>query len=292
MVSVERLTPARVLRSARRRWHAYRALWPAPWRPLPQPLPGPAFCNICRWHGDAFEGPVHVEGARCPQCGSIARDRFLHVGLHWQRRARRRQRVLETSPRLGQEYRDWMAHSFRYLSSDYDESAHRGAVRIDLQDIDLPSGSIDVVLTPHVLEHVPDTAAALRELRRVLAPGGRMVLQVPILQARTGPPAEPEFHGDNTVVFWRFGYDLTARLREEDWTVHALCTQPWAEALATGSRPWPEPVDRAFDVEGMLAGAPADDFEVAVDQGTAARLGLEPAYQLLTWVCDVPRSRR
>ena len=72
----------------------------------------------------------------------------------------------------------------------------------------------------------------------------------------------------------------------------ALCTAPWAEALATGSRPWPEPVDGAFDVDDMLAGAPPDDFEVAVDRDTAQRLGLEPAYQLLTWVCDVPRRRR
>jgi acyl-ACP thioesterase len=38
-----------------------------------------------------------------------------------------------------------------------------------------------------------------------------MFLQVPVLQGRTAPPVEPEFHGDNTPVFWRFGPELTDR---------------------------------------------------------------------------------
>jgi SAM-dependent methyltransferase len=291
MVSLERLTPTRVVRAARNRWHTYRTQWPPPWRTLPTPGPGRVLCNICRWEGDRFDGTAHSESAICPQCGSITRDRFLHLAWAWQRRPRRGERVLETSPRLGEEYRTWMGHRFRYLSSDFDESAHRGAIRIDLQDIDLPTSSLDAILTPHVLEHVPDTEAALTEIRRVLKPGGRLVLQVPVLQATTAPPPTPEFHADNTPVFWRFGYDLTDRLRQQDWQVHALCTGPWAEALATGTRAWPDRIDPEFDLEGMLAGAPPDDFEVAADAEQARGLGLEPAYQLLTWVCDVPRGR-
>jgi SAM-dependent methyltransferase len=291
MISVERLHPRRVAASARRRWRVRRDLWPPPWKTLPPPAAGQVQCNICRWEGPAFEPPQHVEGATCPRCGSIARDRFLHLAHGWQRRLKRGQRILETSPRLGDEYRTWMAHRFHYTSSDYDESAHRGAVRLDLQDIDLPSASVDAVLTPHVLEHVPDTDAALRELRRILAPGGRLVLQVPVLQAVTAAPVEPEFHGDNTVVFWRFGYDLTDRLRAQDWAVHALCTEDWVSALRTGARPWPEPPVATFDVEGMLRGAEGRDFEAAVTRADAARFGLEPAYQLLTWVCDVPPRR-
>lgn len=93
-----------------------------------------------------------------------------------------------------------------YTASDYDESAHRGVVQLDLQAIDLPDASVDVVLTPHVLEHVPDTDRALAELFRILTPGGSVFLQVPLPQAVTGVPAEPEYHGDHTLVFFRFGW--------------------------------------------------------------------------------------
>src|SRR5581483_7985494 len=37
-------------------------------------------------------------------------------------------------------------------------------------------GTFDVVLCTQVLEHVPDPARVVRELRRVVAPGGRVLL--------------------------------------------------------------------------------------------------------------------
>ena len=70
-------------------------------------------------------------------------------------------RVIETSPRLGGDYREYMRRWFSYRTSDFDLSAHRGDIQLDLQQIDLPDASVDVVLTPHVLEHVPDTDKAL-----------------------------------------------------------------------------------------------------------------------------------
>jgi SAM-dependent methyltransferase len=46
-------------------------------------------------------------------------------------------------------------------------------------DLPLPDGSVDAAVCFEVLEHVPDEAAALAEIRRVLKPGGDFVLTVP-----------------------------------------------------------------------------------------------------------------
>jgi SAM-dependent methyltransferase len=223
-------------RARRVAWGAYRRAGRLGRRVLgadpaaaPAPLPGPdvdvppwlplldgggrVLCNVCRWQGEAFDGSAHVELALCPRCGSNGRDRFLHWCLAQRVELGPALRVIECSPRMGDGYRAAMGTWFFYRTSDYDLRAHAGNLRLDLQAIDLPDACVDVLLCAHVLEHVPDTDKALAELHRVVAPGGHLLLQVPVLQGRTAPPGEPEFHGDDTPVFWRFGFDLTARLR-------------------------------------------------------------------------------
>lgn len=49
----------------------------------------------------------------------------------------------------------------------------------DITDIPAPDASFDVVLCTEVLEHVPDPLAALRELARLVRPGGTAVLTAP-----------------------------------------------------------------------------------------------------------------
>jgi SAM-dependent methyltransferase len=79
-----------------------------------------------------------------------------------------------------------------YLSGDLEPGAAMAAV--DLQRLPFPDRSFDRVLCVHVLEHVDDDAAALRELSRVLRPGGEAVVMVPLLGATTDedPSASPE----------------------------------------------------------------------------------------------------
>ena len=190
-----------------------------------------AVCNICHWSGDEFIGPYHTEMATCPRCGSVARDRFLLFCFLSRRGYVKNLRVLETSPRMGAGYRSMMRRYFKYTASDYDLSAHEGDIQIDLQAMALPDSSIDILLTPHVLEHVPDTAKALSEIYRVLAPGGRMYLQIPLCYGSTQVPSTPEFHADNTPVFFNFGWDLTDKLRAAGFATTVLVTQDSADML-------------------------------------------------------------
>jgi SAM-dependent methyltransferase len=54
--------------------------------------------------------------------------------------------------------------------------------KIDLCHIDLISDSIDLIIANHILEHIPDDRQAMKELYRILKPGGKALLQVPISQ--------------------------------------------------------------------------------------------------------------
>lgn len=263
-----------------------------PLRPFVPQVPGPPGakrCCVCRWEGTSFDGVYHSESATCPQCGAIGRDRWLfHCLTSSVSGIGKQTRLMETSPRLGDAYKDAMAARVDYLASDYDQRAHKADVAIDLQKIDLPDDSLDVVLTSHVLEHVPDTSAALSEVFRVLKPGGSMVLLVPVLQGVTAPPVEPEFHGDDTPVFWRFGLDLTGTLREHGFDTRLLCTEDFRRHAAAGSTSWDEGIAAEWDVGSIIAAADPDALTPICDDRLAETLGLVPSYMYLAWHARKP----
>jgi SAM-dependent methyltransferase len=66
----------------------------------------------------------------------------------------------------------------RYVSADL--SSPDVMVRLDIVRSPFCDGSFDAIICNHVLEHVPDDRAAMRELLRLLKPGGWALLQVPI----------------------------------------------------------------------------------------------------------------
>ena len=52
-------------------------------------------------------------------------------------------------------------------------------VKADICNLPFESNSFDVILCNHVLEHIPDDTKAMKELFRVLKPGGWGVFQIP-----------------------------------------------------------------------------------------------------------------
>jgi len=48
-----------------------------------------------------------------------------------------------------------------------------------LEEAGLPDACADVVIMLHVIEHVPDPSATLREIYRILKPGGHLVIETP-----------------------------------------------------------------------------------------------------------------
>ena len=64
---------------------------------------------------------------------------------------------------------------------------------------DVPSECADAVVSNHCLEHVPSPLDSLRELRRILKPGGNLALVVPYDDWRAGKnhswrAQDPDFH--------------------------------------------------------------------------------------------------
>lgn len=188
-------------------------------------------CNFCATVFQRTE-PNHPEFLSCPTCGSIARERVviqcilneLHnrtgeLNLFFnQIREMKKYTLLECSPRINENKRKIFESSLgEYISSDFDMSAHQADVKIDLcnlDDIEQFKARFDFIICSHVLEHILDYSTALTNLKELLAPGGVLVLQVPILEEEYTKVTWDEFHGDNTRVYHRFGFDLIIPMRE------------------------------------------------------------------------------
>ena len=75
-------------------------------------------------------------------------------------------------------------------------------------------GSFQAVICLEVLEHVRDPFRAAAELRRVLAPGGTLLLTTPFLLQYHGKGGSSHSHGSYP-DFWRFTYQGLQRLFED-----------------------------------------------------------------------------
>ncbi len=124
----------------------------------------------------------------------------------------------------------------RFLGSEYgvDDAARSRLFPIPHQDLTaltLPSDSFHLVTTNEVLEHVPDLDAALREIARVLVPGGWHIGTHPFMFTKTASDLrsvlvdgkvshlkEPEYHGNpvdagGSLVFETPAWDIIDRAR-------------------------------------------------------------------------------
>jgi 2-polyprenyl-3-methyl-5-hydroxy-6-metoxy-1,4-benzoquinol methylase len=95
-------------------------------------------------------------------------------------------RLLEVGCGRGQYLERLKAAGWNCVGIDFDAEAvaHAAARGLDVRVGDLAAqrfadASFDTVLLSHVIEHLPDPHAVLRECRRILKPGGRVVLLTP-----------------------------------------------------------------------------------------------------------------
>ncbi len=192
-------------------------------------------CPLCGHRGRfwSYGTPPRSE-AMCPRCLSLERHRLLHllVDAH-QPAAFDGRHVLHFAPEGC--IRDRLARISRYVTADL---SGRGVdLQCAMEAIPFPDGTIDTVIANHVLEHVDDDLVAMREVHRVLKPGGMAILSVPIVHGwdetyedRTiVAPADRRTHFGQEDHKRMYGRDFSDRLRRAGFVVEVFRADPASE---------------------------------------------------------------
>lgn len=192
-------------------------------------LRGDAFeCRCCEGHFRAFLpfGTPPRENAQCPGCGSLERHRLLWLYLKENTDLfRTRTALLYFAPEEVMQRLLRSLPNVEFLSADLVSS--RAMVQMDITNIPRPDASFDAIIASHVLEHVPDDHRAMRELYRVLKPGGWAILQSPVRPdlehtfedpSVTDPAERERLFGNYDHVRW-YGRDYSERLSRAGFEV-------------------------------------------------------------------------
>ena len=137
-------------------------------------------CAVCDNDFDRFKDDWNRPDALCWRCG--AQERHRAQWLLFERRPELlddTRSLLHFSPAWCLRRRLAAVTGLRYVTTDFDP-AQPADLRLDVTATGLPDGAFDAIICSHVLEHVPDDAAAMRELRRITAPGGFTLVMVPL----------------------------------------------------------------------------------------------------------------
>lgn len=132
-------------------------------------------CNVCNRSFSKFKpkGNWSIrENAECPYCGSLERTRTLLFYLRNETDifSSLQRSLLHFAPEWGLVPVFRKQKNLQYITADINPDY--ADEQIDITDIPYPDNTYDYIICSHVLGHVPDEGKAIRELKRVLKPGG------------------------------------------------------------------------------------------------------------------------
>jgi len=173
--------------------------------------------------------------AGCYQCHSRDRERLLYAFFMEELKLPENKNIsiLHIAPEpklskviLAQNFKEYICGDLFTKGYDYPEYVQN----MNVMDIPFEDHHFDYAICNHVLEHIPEDTKAMKELYRVLKPGGKAVLQVPISKNNQ------HTHEDFTIVdqnkrqelFGQFdhvriyGQDYVERLQSTGFTVNRV----------------------------------------------------------------------
>lgn len=160
--------------------------------------------------------------ALCPNCLSLERHRLIWIYLNEKTDFFTRPHdVLHVAPEACFMSRFEKIHGERYVTADIESPLAK--VKMDIHKIPFDDNTFDVILCNHVLEHVADDIQAMKEINRVLRPGGFAILQIPLFNpvgettfednSITDPREREKIFGQNDHVR-KYGHDYPRRISQ------------------------------------------------------------------------------
>jgi SAM-dependent methyltransferase len=187
------------------------------------------YCPVCNSHLRVFHhhGLIPRPNARCPVCKSLERHRQVWLYVRQSNLFDQRPKtMLHVAPEFMFALRFRKIPHLRYITTDLLRRDVRE--RCDLTAIPHPDQTFDIVHCSHVLEHIPDDRAAMRELWRVLKVGGWAMIDVPITAdvsfedlSVTDPKERERLFGQHDHVR-RYGLDIIDRLQDAGFQVQTI----------------------------------------------------------------------
>lgn len=180
-------------------------------------------CPVCKATFRSFlpYGRINTRpNALCPNCLSLERHRLIWLYLAEKTGFfNQKLHVLHIAPEACYIKRFEKIHGDGYITADIESPLAK--VKMDIHEIPFDADTFDVVLCNHVLEHVRDDIQAMREIHRVLKPGGFSIQQIPFFNpvpevtfedaSITDPREREKIFGQDDHVR-KYGHDYPRRM--------------------------------------------------------------------------------
>ena len=186
-------------------------------------------CPVCDSHFSKFVpyGRVARANALCPNCLALERHRLMWLFLKQKTEFfQPGQEVLHIAPEICFIKRFEAIHGDRYITADLESPLAK--VKMDIHEMPFKDNRFDVAFCNHVMEHVADDIQSMKEIYRVLKPGGWAIIQIPIFHpvpdvtfeddTVTDPKEREKLFGQDDHVRL-YGKDYPERLRQAGFTV-------------------------------------------------------------------------
>lgn len=154
-------------------------------------------------HRHAEMETFNLKAFTCPKCDATDRERLMAIyldGIWPSLEGGGGGRLIDFAPAypLSQKIRRYP--SIEYRSADLSRADVQE--HIDLTDIGYPDESVDIFLCSHILEHIPDDRRAMRELLRILKPGGFGLILVPLVTGVDETHEDPKL--ESIELRWKY----------------------------------------------------------------------------------------